>query len=209
MSEAVDYFSNHKLKIRFPWSLYHRPIISTLRQTLTGNPGRRVLNLGSGPFFELPELGLLDKEFTLADIDPRAVDLAREIHGPKVHATKTIVPGEPLPFADGHFDIVVSMDVIEHVPDPGPWLVEVMRVLRPGGLIFLTTPNYASWSLKFLESTALEAVARIQGFSRANLHPSKMTPERLEALLVQSNCHALDIRPIAFGWVLAATAKKM
>lgn len=209
MAEAVDYFTNHRLKIRFPWALYHRPIIEALRTTLRAHPGRQTLNLGSGPFFELPELGSLDKAFTLADIDPRAIELAKEIHGTKLADTTVIDPNSPLPYADGTFDIVVSMDVIEHVPEPAPWLDEAARVLRPGGVLFLTTPNYASLSLKLLEATALEAVARLQGFSRKNLHPSKMTPEKIASLLEQSHCDRIKVRSIAFGWVLAATAYKI
>jgi SAM-dependent methyltransferase len=208
MGEAVDYFSNHRLKIRFPWVLYHRPIIDALRTTLLENPGSTVLNLGSGPFFELPELGSVKKSFTLADIDPRAIELAKEIHGTQIADAAVIQPNAPLPFADESFDMVVSMDVVEHVPDPLPWLRETARVLRPNGVLFLTTPNYASWSLKFIESTALEAVARVQGFSRKNLHPSKMTPRIVEGLLGDAELGNIRVKPIAFGWVLAATATK-
>jgi SAM-dependent methyltransferase len=209
MAEAVDYFTNHRYKVRFPWSLYHGPIIESLKATLASCPGRQVLNLGSGPFFELPELGAVDKDFTLADIDPRAIELAAQIHGSKLKGATVISADQPLPFATGQFDLVVSMDVIEHVPDPAPWLHEALRVLRPGGTLFLTTPNYASWSLKFLEATALELIARRQGFSRVSLHPSKMTPLRLDSLLVESGCEAVQIASIAFGWVLAASARKV
>jgi len=44
----------------------------------------------------------------------------------------------PLPYPDARFDAVVSMDVVEHVPDPLPWLRGALRVLKPGGLLFLT-----------------------------------------------------------------------
>ncbi|MGC4065845.1 MAG: class I SAM-dependent methyltransferase [Polyangiaceae bacterium] len=208
MAEAVDYFTNHRLKIRFPWSLYHRPIIDALRATLETRPGTDVLNLGSGPFLELPELGRLDHRFTLADIDPRAISLARELHGSALVDAKVIEADKPLPFADAQFDVVVSMDVIEHVPDPLPWLKDAVRVLRPGGTLFLTTPNYASLSLRVLEATALEAVARLQGFSRANLHPSKMTPARLRGLFAETSCANPSIDTIALGWVLAVSARK-
>lgn len=40
------------------------------------------------------------------------------------------------------FDTVISCETIEHLPDPVAALREIRRVLRPGGVLFLTTPNY-------------------------------------------------------------------
>ena len=45
-----------------------------------------------------------------------------------------------LPFADGVFDVVVAAEITEHVPDPGRFLAELFRVLRPGGRLVVTTP---------------------------------------------------------------------
>ncbi len=51
--------------------------------------------------------------------------------------------GEPLPFADGALEWVYAEHLIEHVPLPTAvsWLTEVRRVLAPGGLLRLTTPD--------------------------------------------------------------------
>src|SRR5713226_1899275 len=48
--------------------------------------------------------------------------------------------GDRLPFADETFDIVLLLDMIEHVSRPGLLGREVMRVLAPGGVSILTTP---------------------------------------------------------------------
>jgi SAM-dependent methyltransferase len=208
MAEPVDYFTNHRHKMRFPWRLYHGPIVGALKAAVENTQGKRMLNIGSGPFFELAELGSFEKELTLCDIDPRAIGLARQLHGDRIARTDVTLPGEPLPYADASFDLVVSMDVIEHVPEPEPWLREAHRVLRPSGTLFLTTPNYDSLSLRLLEATALELVARTQGFSRRLLHPSKMTPARLRALLDLVFRERSEISSIAFGWVLASTTRK-
>jgi 2-polyprenyl-3-methyl-5-hydroxy-6-metoxy-1,4-benzoquinol methylase len=49
---------------------------------------------------------------------------------------------QQLPFPDKSFDIVVSCETIEHLPDPLQGLKEMSRVCRKGGLLYLTTPNY-------------------------------------------------------------------
>jgi SAM-dependent methyltransferase len=46
-----------------------------------------------------------------------------------------------LPFEEGYFDAVFYHHVIEHVDDPAGSLVELSRVLKPGGWIFIGTPN--------------------------------------------------------------------
>ena len=206
MSEPVDYFSNHRLKLRFPWRLYHQPIVTELTSALSASAGAEVLNLGSGPFFELKELPDLRKRFTVCDIDPRAMTLARELHGPALAGADTVAAGARLPYADARFDAVVSMDVVEHLVDPLPWLTDALRVLKPGGLLFLTTPNYASRSLRMIEHTALEAVARVQGFSRKDLPPSKLDAPQLRALLSQAGARNVVTKHISFRWVLAAYA---
>lgn len=211
MSEPVDYFSNHRLKLRFPWSLYHRPIVENLGRVMRHSPGRDVLNVGSGPFLELDSIGSLGRagrRITICDVDPRAIDLARELHRESIHRADVVAAGAALPYPSGAFDLVVSMDVVEHVPHPLPWLRELLRVLRPGGSLFLTTPNYASRSLDLLERTALELVARRQGFSRKDLHPSKMTPELLRELLVRAGARDPQLRTTSLGWVLLAECRK-
>lgn len=206
--EAVDYFSNHRLKLRFPWRLYHAPIVRELETALALTPGLDVLNLGSGPFLELSELPKQKKRFTLCDIDPRALSLAQRIHGSALVAADTVAADAPLPYPDAYFDAVVSMDVVEHVPDPLPWVENALRVLKPGGLLFLTTPNYASYSLRALESSVLELIARKQGFSRKHLHPSKLDPKKLSQLLTRAGAKEAKIKPISFGWALAAFARR-
>jgi len=47
-------------------------------------------------------------------------------------------------FADGEFDTITSTETIEHVPNPPLAVRQLARVLKPGGRLFLTTPNYFS-----------------------------------------------------------------
>ena len=49
-----------------------------------------------------------------------------------------------LPFAEGAFDISHSSNVLEHVTDPAAFVDEMVRVIRPGGLVFLAFTNWYS-----------------------------------------------------------------
>jgi SAM-dependent methyltransferase len=60
-------------------------------------------------------------------------------HGPM---SATLVCTDRVPFADAAFDAVVSAAVIEHVADPAAWLAQLARVVRPGGIVSLTSDTY-------------------------------------------------------------------
>jgi SAM-dependent methyltransferase len=49
--------------------------------------------------------------------------------------------GNRLPFPDGHFDVVLSLEGIEHIDGQETFLRELRRVLKPGGRLILSTPN--------------------------------------------------------------------
>ena len=206
--EPVDYFANHAHKLKFPWTLYHGPIVNALSGEIARTPGLEILNLGSGPFFELSRIPRDRRRYTICDIDERATRLARELHGDRLVRADVVAVGQPLPYANDSFDLVASMDVIEHVLEPEPWCREALRVLRPGGRLFLTTPNYGSRSLRLIENSVLELVARRDGFSRAEIHPTKFDRRRLVKLLEDVGARHPSVRVISSGWVLAATATK-
>lgn len=204
----VDYFSNHRLKLRFPFRLYHAPIVAALERVVSESHGTDVLNIGSGPFFELETLRAQGKRFSICDIDSRAIELAMARYGSRLSRADVLDGPNQLPYSDASFDTVVSMEVIEHVTQPLTWLREALRVLKPGGQLFLTTPNYGSYSLRLIETTALEAVARLQGFSRRQLHPNKLDQAGLAGLLQQAGVRGVRIEPLAFSWVLSARGNK-
>jgi len=58
-----------------------------------------------------------------------------------------VVPsvGEALPFKDGIFDLVTSWQTLEHVADVEKCLTEMLRIVKPGGSLFIRAPDYASF----------------------------------------------------------------
>ena len=53
-----------------------------------------------------------------------------------------VADAQSLPHPDNSFDTIISCETIEHLPRPRTALAEFHRVLKPGGRLFLTTPNY-------------------------------------------------------------------
>jgi SAM-dependent methyltransferase len=62
-----------------------------------------------------------------------------------VQVIRADVAASSLPFGDSVFDTVLCAEVIEHMYDTDHLLIEMKRVLRPGGRLVITTPNLASW----------------------------------------------------------------
>lgn len=58
-----------------------------------------------------------------------------------------------MPFEDNYFDIVISSEVIEHVPDHKKALSELYRVLKPNGILVITTPNKLWYFAIFIANT--------------------------------------------------------
>lgn len=94
-----------------------------------------------------------------------------------------------LPYADESFDVVVSLQTIEHLWNQEAFVAECLRVLRPGGTIVISTPNTLT-------------------FPPGNIyHPKELTPDELRSLLTPSaiitSCVGLSHGPELRTWEYA------
>jgi SAM-dependent methyltransferase len=101
--------------------------------------GRRVLDIGGGP-------GYFAQAFRRAGAQSVLVEPFWESMGSSGRKLGYGVVGDgtKLPFATGAFDISHSSNVLEHVRDPAAFLDEMVRAVRPGGLVFLAFTNWLS-----------------------------------------------------------------
>jgi SAM-dependent methyltransferase len=99
--------------------------------------GQAVLDVGGGP-------GYFRDAFRRAGATYYALDAdVGELSGLGGIAEGTVIgSGMELPFKDGAFDVCYSSNVLEHVSDPWRMAEEMVRVTRPGGVVFL---SYTVW----------------------------------------------------------------
>jgi len=104
-------------------------------------PEARVLEVGCGSGGLLRRLAVQARLVVGVDLSEEGLRLAR-VRIPDASCTLLIRAGATaLPFEAASFDAVVAQHLLEHLPDPIEGIREWRRVLRPGGLLALVTPN--------------------------------------------------------------------
>ena len=101
-------------------------------------PGARVLDVGCGTGANGPVLAA--RGGLAIGIDASKVPLGLGGTDERGHAARLRGDGTALPFADGSFDLVVALDVLEHIDDDSAAARELARVLRPGGALVIFVP---------------------------------------------------------------------
>lgn len=101
------------------------------------SPAGPLLDVGCGVGGNLPVLAAHGPAVG-CEISPVAARQASQL------GRVVVADAARLPYAAGTFGAAVCTEVLEHVDDPERVFAEIARVLRPGGLAYVTTPNYAN-----------------------------------------------------------------
>lgn len=105
-------------------------------------PGLRVLDVGCGDGYGCALLGTVASSVVGVDYDEIAVTEARrKYRQPGLRFVQGRLPGADLP--PGAFDLITCFEMLEHIPEgeQDPLLDDLARVLAPGGVLLLSTPN--------------------------------------------------------------------
>jgi len=105
----------------------------------------RLLDVGYG---EGALLGIAERRGWICggtEVSPQALDYGRSRGW-----TVTKDPANDPRFREGAFDVVTMIELLEHLPEPIRFIEDGARLLRRGGLLYLTTPNAGSLNLRIL-----------------------------------------------------------
>jgi ubiquinone/menaquinone biosynthesis C-methylase UbiE len=155
-----------------------------------------VLDVGCGPC--LHAIRLAKRGFFVQAIDFSASVLAMaqsNVRSSAMEGRVTINRANllALPFANNSVEYLLCWGVLMHVPDVERATAELMRVVRPGGMIVLAENNMAS-----LQTLALRALRRLRGGQHTNI---QVTPAGIEAWSV-SPAGPIMVRQANIGWLI-------
>lgn len=106
--------------------------------------GKKVLDVASGTGYGSQLIAQYADVVDGLDYSEQAVKYAQE-HFPAKNLTYAQGDAQAMPYDDKSFDVVVSLETIEHLPQPEKFVSEVKRILKPDGVFVVSTPNDAEF----------------------------------------------------------------
>ena len=199
---AEDRLSFLKTQLRFPQSLYNRPkwnlVLEHIRKL---DRQSEILDIGFGyPFLA----NFVGQEYDIYGIDNEP-EFLRNLD--ETHYRQGNIE-EQIPFEDNKFDCVVMLELIEHLANVNRAYEEIRKVLKPGGVVLISTPNYSLlpgllW--KAIESTYFRMFAK--GYSKIEEHhTNKYSKHRLSSELRQYFDY-VEVRAFSYKLGLFAICK--
>ncbi len=169
--------------------------------------GLRLLDIGCGGGLLSEPMARLGAEVLGADAAERNIPVARlhaEQSGLSIDYRHTTA--EALAEAGELFDVVLNMEVVEHVADPAAFLAACRQLLKPGGLMVLSTINRNAKSF----AMAIVGAEYVMRWLPRGTHDWRrfLTPDELYALLRDAGMEPVDrkgfvFNPIAWSWSLS------
>jgi 2-polyprenyl-6-hydroxyphenyl methylase/3-demethylubiquinone-9 3-methyltransferase len=156
--------------------------------------GKTALDVGCGAGLLCEPLARLGAKVTGMDASPAVIAVARE-HAAAMSLDIDYRAGD-VQQLEGQFDLITSLEVIEHVAEPASFMKTLAKRLAPGGLLILSTPNATGWS-KLMMITLGEGLGRIP--KGTHDFAKFISPDRMKVLLADAGLQCLDVEGIAWS----------
>jgi SAM-dependent methyltransferase len=151
-----------------------RLVLSALQRHAQG--ARSLLEVGCGTGYVLEGVGHACPDLALTGTDALLASLSR-VAQRLPDATLLQMDARHIPFRD-EFDVLLALDVVEHIEDDRAALAEMARALRPGGVMILTVPQH-TWLWSTLDEWSGHKRRYERGVLRERLVAAGLRVERL------------------------------
>ena len=170
--------------------------------------GLRILDIGCGGGLLSEPMARLGADVVGADAAPRNIPVAA-VHAEKAGLTidYRFTTAEDLATAGEQFDVVLNMEVVEHVADPLAYLTACQQLLKPGGLMLCSTLNR---NLKSYGMAIIGAEWVMRWLPKGTHDWAKfITPDELYSLIRSAGLDPVDrkgmvFNPVKWSWSLSA-----
>ena len=178
------------------------------RRSLRPFEGLRLLDIGCGGGLVAEPMARLGAGVTGADAAEGNIAVAR------IHAAQSgldidyrATTAEALLAGGERFDVVLALEIVEHVADPADFIATCARLLRPGGLLVASTLNRTPQSF----AAAILGAEWVMRWLPRGTHDWRrfIRPDELAAMLQAAGLGVVDsagmvFSPLAWGWSLSA-----
>ena len=170
--------------------------------------GLRILDIGCGGGLLSEPMARLGASVVGADPATRNIPVA-QLHAEQSGLTidYRLTTAEDLAAAGERFDVVLNMEVVEHVPDPQSFLTACQMLLKPGGLMICSTLNRNAKSF----GMAIVGADWVMRWLPKGTHDWRkfITPDELADFITKAGLDPVDrkgmvFNPIAWSWSLSA-----
>ena len=140
--------------------------IETIETKFKDDKDIKILDIGCGYAHYHTELNSLGyKDVTGVDLIPNYIKIAKEINPYYNYKVNDIC--KELPFEENSFDVVLGVEILEHVHSPRPLIENMLKMVKPKGLCYLSTPNALGFEFQTIA----------KGFKKTNASVSQyLTP---------------------------------
>ncbi len=183
------YHSNRNLQKRIinKQNFTYRHIISVIDKHLKKSKATRVLDIGSGVGTVDFYIASMGYKVLGVDISDNAINVATKnakFLGVYKH-TKFVRKEFPDKIPNGKYDFIICSEVMEHLPDEAKSINAISKLLKKGGIVFITTPS---------ENSPLEKLGLLRKFNKQVGHLRLYSIEKLTDLVKTINLKVLETR---------------